>query len=118
MRMKQLATVLMIAAAGIAVIQWCQIAYRLYLFLGEFRSERGVNHIGSDTFILIYIINAMLLVGTVVALWVFWRSSCRWRTASGVIGIVNMLGWLAFFTMHRLGVLVTYEEFIRHWKGI
>ena len=116
--MKQFATALVAGAAGLAIVQWWQIAYRLNLFFGECQSERGVNHIGGDTFMLIYIINAMLFVGAILSLWVFWKSSRFWCVASGIIGALNVIGWSVFFTMHRMGVLVTYEEFIQHRTGM
>ena len=116
--MKRFAKGLVVGAAGLVVVQWWQIAYRLNLFFGECHSERGVNHIGGDTFMLIYIINAILLLGAIVSLWVFWKSSRIWRAASGIIGALNAIGWSVFFTMHRMGVLVTYEEFIRHRTGM
>src|SRR5438093_4188637 len=112
--MKNLASVLFAGAAGVAVLQWWQIAYRLRLFLTDCHGERGVNHIGDGAFTFIYIVNAILLAGVVFALRVFWRDGRGWRIATGVVGLGNAFGWLTFAVMHRTGVLVEYGEFILH----
>src|SRR5438093_11160404 len=103
--MKNLASVLFAGAAGVAVLQWWQIAYRLRLFLTDCHGERGVNHIGDGAFTFIYIVNAILLVGVVFALRVFWRAGRGWRIAKGVVGLGNALGGVTCVDMERDGDL-------------
>ena len=114
--MKTLGTALIVGAAAVGLLQWAQIVYRLYLFFGEYRGERAVNHIGDGDFALAYTINAVLLASALFALRVLWQSR-PWRISSIAVGILNGLGCLSLFIMHQTGVLVEYSEFIRHMKG-
>jgi len=114
--MKTLGTAVTVGAAGIGILQWWQIVYRLHLFFGEYRGERAVNHIGDGDFALIYILNAMLLASVIFALGVLWQSR-SWRISAIGVGVVNALGCLSLFIMHQTGALVEYSEFIRHMKG-
>lgn len=114
--MKNLASALIVGVGAVALFQWAQIVYRLWLFFGEYHGERGVNHIGGD-FTLIYITNALLLAVAIFALRVFWRGSRGWRVTSAAVAAANLLGWLTLFVMHRTGALVEYIEFIGHLKG-
>ena len=101
----------------VCVIQWWQIAYRLWLFYFDYGCERGVNHIGDEDFQAIYVVDVLLLFVALFAFRIF-RQDIAWRYGAAVIGILNALGWLTLFIMHKTGVLVRYSEFIRHWKGL
>ena len=114
--MKILGTALVAAAGVLGLFQWGQIVYRLHLFFGEYRGERGVNHVGDGDFALIYFLNAILLASTLFALRALWQSRSG-RISSAAVGFVNGLGWLSLFIMHQTGMLVEYGEFIRHMKG-
>jgi hypothetical protein len=110
---KKLAASFVFLAATVAAIQWWQIAYRLHLFYVDYKGELNVNHIGD--FALIYVINALVLLTAAFSFRVF-RNEKTWRNAALIVGSVNLAGWLAFFLMHKTGVLVEYTEFIRHMK--
>ena len=114
--MKYLAQLLITAAGAAAVFQWWQISYRLRLFFLDSGGERGANHIGDGDFMLIYLVNALLLIAAFWALRAL-RYDRRWRITTTVVGAANLFGWLTFFVMHRTGALVEYGEFTRHWRG-
>ena len=114
--MKSLATAIIAGAGVVGLLQWVQIVYRLNLFFGECRGERSVNHIGDGDFMLIYVANVILLAAAVSALRVLWQRPA-WRIASATVAVVNGLGWLTLFFMHRTGALVEYGEFLRHMRG-
>jgi hypothetical protein len=114
---KKLAVLFIFVAATVAAIQWWQIAYRLHLFYVDYKGEPYVNHIGVGDFALIYIANALLLLSAAFSFREF-RNEKTWRNAALIIGSVNLAGWLAFFLMHKTGILVEYIEFIRHMKGM
>jgi hypothetical protein len=101
--------------AFLAIVQWWQIGYRLHLYYVDYRCEPYMNHIGEFT--PIYIANAFLLLTSAFSFRVL-RSEKPWRRAALIVGSVNLAGWLAFFLMHRTGILVEYVEFIRHMKGM
>ena len=115
--MKKFAPSVVLLAAVTGIIQWWQIAYRLHLFYIDYNGELNVNHIGDGDFIMIYAVNALLLLAAVFSLRVF-RRERPWRNAILIIGSVNVAGWLAFIFMHQTGILVEYIEFIRHMKGM
>lgn len=114
--MKSLSVFLAAAAGSFALFQWAQVLYRLWLFFGEYHGEHNVNHIGEGTFSLIYIANAVVLGFALFGLRVLWRSR-PWRVCLATVGIINGLGWLTILIMHQTGMLVGYDEFIRHVKG-
>ena len=101
----------------VSVIQWWQIAYRLWLFYTDSRGERGINHIGDGDFLMIYVANGFLLGAALFAFRIF-RQDKVWQIGAAIVGILNSLGWLVLFLMHKTGVLVEYGEFIQHWRGI
>ena len=113
---KAISASLVAAAGAVGLFQWGEIIYRLLLFFGEYRGERGVNHVGDGDFALIYFINAILLVSTLFALRVLWQSR-TWRISSLAVGFLNVLGWLGLFIMHQTGALVEYGEFMRHMRS-
>jgi hypothetical protein len=115
--MKTFATSLVAGAGMFCVIQWWQIAYRLWLFYADYGCERGVNHIDGGDFLMIYVVDVFLLSASLFAFRIF-RQDRAWRFGAAVIGILNALGWLTLFIMHKTGVLVEYGEFIRHCRGL
>jgi hypothetical protein len=83
----------------------------------EYGGRRYANHVGDDSFVVIYIINALAIAALAAALLVFWKPHPRWRMAAVLTGTCNLGACLTFFVMHRVGALVEYGEFIRHMKG-
>jgi hypothetical protein len=115
--MKSFATLLLAGAGMGCVIQWWQIAYRLWLFYSDYGCECGVNHIGDGDFLMIYVVDVLLLSAALFAFRIF-RQDRAWQFGAAIIGILNALGWLTLFVMHKSGVLVEYSEFIRYWRGL
>lgn len=116
--MKTFAAIITTIAVVFAGMQWWQIFYRLHLFYGHYHSERYVNHVGGDVFTLIHVVNSVLLFAALFSLWTLSREPRAWHWLVTCIAAANVLGWLTFTYMHSTGVLVGYEEFIRHWKGL
>jgi hypothetical protein len=112
---RTVALLFVILGAFLAIVQWWQIGYRLHLYYVDYKCEPYMNHIGG--FAPIYATNALLLLTATFSFQEF-RNEKTWRNAALIVGSVNLAGWLAFFFMHRTGVLVEYIEFIRHMKGM
>jgi hypothetical protein len=112
---RKVALLFIFVGAVLATVQWWQIAYRLHLFYVDYKGEPYANHI--DGFAPIYVTNALLLL-TVAFSFREFRNEKTWRNAALIVGSINLAGWLAFFFMHRTGILIEYIEFIRHMKGI
>jgi hypothetical protein len=112
---RTVALIFLFLGAFLAIVQWWQIGYRLHLYYVAYKSEPYLNHIGGFT--PIYVANVFLLLTSAFSFCVL-RSEKAWRHLVLVVGIVNLAGWIAFFLMHRTGILVEYPEFIRHMKEI
>jgi hypothetical protein len=114
---KTLATILSAFCIAFAGLQWWQIVYRVQLFYRDYGGERYANHVGDDVFIFIHVFNIALLFAGAFAAWTHWREPGAWRWYVVSIAAANLIAWLAFIYMHATGVLVGYNEFIRHVKG-
>lgn len=99
-----------------AFAQWAEIVRRLWLFDHEYNRELYVNHIGEEVFPLIHTVNALLVFSGLIAMWVLRRvqDSSRWLIAAAIAA--NAAAWLTIIAMRATGVLVGYNEFIRHWQ--
>ncbi|MEO5913533.1 MAG: hypothetical protein ABIS50_04830 [Luteolibacter sp.] len=116
--MKSLAILLTAFGIVFAGLQWWQIVYRLRLFYGDYGGERYANHIGDGIFTMIHVVNVALLFAGAFSAWAFWREPGAWRRLVFSIAAANAIAWLTFIYLHATGVLVEYDEFFRHWKGL
>lgn len=110
------ASALLFGMGAVAIVQWWQIAYRLYLFLNQDGGKFGVNHIGDGDFSLVYTCDALLLLSAIYCWSAFHHSGAKWRRLVLFVGMANLVGWLTLVAMHRTGVLVEYHEFIRNMR--
>lgn len=115
--MKSIATIFFAVGIFFAGLQWWQIFYRVHLYYSDYGGQRYVNHVGDDVFTIIHVINVTLLLTGAFSAWAFWRQPPGWRWFGTVITLANAGAWLAFTYMHSSGILVGYDEFLRHMKG-
>jgi hypothetical protein len=110
---------LTLAAFGlcVAAFQWAQIAYRLKLFLFDYSRQKYVSHIGDGDFMLAYFVDGLMIVVGLGSLLFLRGQSLRLRASAWCPLILNVLGAMTLFVMHKAGVLVEYSEFIGHMKG-
>jgi len=104
---------LVAASFAVALLQWGQIIYRLYLFVVQHSCRRWTNHIGNGDFAVILAVNVLVLLASVLSIYLLWGSG-RWRRASAFMGLAaNALATVTFFVMRHMGILVEHSEFIR-----
>lgn len=107
---------LMVYTGLAAFYQWSNAAYRFCLFVFECGCRLNVNH--ANDFAEIDRLNTIAvplsLVVFLYTLFCIRRKDSTARQVALILLIANLAGWAAFFIMHRTGVLITYEEYIRH----
>jgi hypothetical protein len=99
---------LLLASGGIltALYQWALALCRLSLYKGR----PGMNH--ANDFTQIYTMDAWAAPLCLLAVLLVWRQRRRSRYFALAVLLANLLSALAFFVMHRTGILVTYDEYI------
>lgn len=97
-----------------AALEWLHILYRVQLFVVHYGCRRGVNHMGDGEFVLWYVFHGLFLLALTFAAWVLWNEPGRWRSVACWAAVAHAAACLALFTMHSTGILVEYEEFMRH----
>ncbi len=85
--------------------------YRYSLYNGQ----AGYNH--TNDFQEIYTLDGWIVPLGVVSVVLLWRYGRLLRGSALFVVTANLLGALAFFLMHRMGILVTYQEFIEQHMG-
>ena len=101
------AGVLLTITAGLsALYQWALALYRLSLYDGR----PGMNH--ADDYPGIYQVALWAAPMGLIAAILLWRYKKWPRYIALFTVITNIFGAIVFFTMHRLGILVTYDEYI------
>ena len=115
--MKRLLPQIFVPIIVLAVIlQWYQIIYRCYLFVSDSGYALGMNHIGDGEFACVYVANVFVFLCGLISYRLI-RGESRWLILFVRIAILaNAAAFIAWFIMHRTGVLVEYSEFIRNSK--
>ena len=93
-----------------ALYQWALILYRLGLFWLEYKGQLGMNH--ADDLHDIYIMDAYAVLVSLFAAMLLWRQGGKGMQLSLSVLAANVLGTGAFSMMHKMGVLVSYSEYI------